>query len=89
LIEKNRLDDFARIAARTPGDQRQLIATLFGVDQFGEFVRGFNPNLDEKLNLFGAKSLALTARRTQLAASDRLIRANPDKLAQSTSAAKV
>ena len=51
FIEKNRLDDFARIAARTPGDQRQLIATLFGVDQFDEFVRGFNGTLDENLTL--------------------------------------
>jgi len=34
FVEKNRLDDFGRVAARTPGDQRQLIATLFGVDQF-------------------------------------------------------
>lgn len=82
FIEKNRLDDFARIAARTPGDQRQLIATLFGMDQFSEFVRGFNPNLDENLNLLGVKALALAARRTQLAASEQLIRANPDKLAQ-------
>lgn len=82
FIEKNRLDDFARIAARTPGDQRQLIATLFGVDQFSEFVRGFNPNLDENLNLSGIRSLTLTARRTQLAASEQLIRTNPEKLAQ-------
>jgi len=82
FIEKNRLDDFARIAARTPGDQRQLIATLFGVDQFSEFVRGFNPNLDENLNLTGIKSQALTALRTQLAASEQLIRTNPEKLAQ-------
>jgi predicted ATPase len=51
FIEKNRLDDFARIAARTPGDQRQLIATLFGVDQFAEFVRNFNQSLDESLTL--------------------------------------
>lgn len=82
FIEKNRLDDFARIAARTPGDQRQLIATLFGVDQFSEFVRGFNPDLDENLNLFGIKSLTLAARRTQLAASEQLIRSYPEKLAQ-------
>lgn len=82
FIEKNRLDDFARIAARTPGDQRQLIATLFGVDQFSEFVRGFNPNLDENLNLSGLKALTLSARRTQLAASEQLIRTNPEKLAQ-------
>lgn len=82
FIEKNRLDDFARIAARTPGDQRQLIATLFGVDQFSEFVRGFNPDLDENLNLSGIKSLTLAARRTQLAASEQLIRMYPEKLAQ-------
>jgi energy-coupling factor transporter ATP-binding protein EcfA2 len=82
FIEKNRLDDFARIAARTPGDQRQLIATLFGVDQFSEFVRGFNPDLDENLNLSGIKSLMLTSRRTQLAASEQIIRLNPEKLAQ-------
>jgi len=82
FIEKNRLDDFARIAARTPGDQRQLIATLFGVDQFSEFVRGFNPNLDENLCLSGIKSMTLAARRTQLAAAEQLIRSNPEKLAQ-------
>lgn len=82
FIEKNRLDDFARIAARTPGDQRQLIATLFGVDQFSEFVRGFNPSLDENLNLNGQKALMLAARRTQLAASEQLIRTNPEKIAQ-------
>ncbi|MEX5685349.1 AAA family ATPase [Pseudomonas silesiensis] len=82
FIEKNRLDDFARIAARTPGDQRQLIATLFGVDQFSEFVRGFNPNLDENLNLSGIKSQTLAARRTQLAAAEQLIRTNPEKIEQ-------
>lgn len=82
FIEKNRLDDFARIAARTPGDQRQLIATLFGVDQFSEFVRGFNPSLDENLNLIGQKALVLAARRTQLAAAEQLLRTNPEKLAQ-------
>lgn len=82
FIEKNRLDEFARIAARTPGDQRQLIATLFGVDQFSEFVRGFNPNLDENLNLSGIKSLTLAARRSHLAASEQLIRMNSEKLAQ-------
>ena len=82
FIEKNRLDDFARIAARTPSDQRQLIATLFGVDQFNEFVRGFNPTLDENLNLNGIKELILTSRRAQLATSEQLIRQNPERLAE-------
>jgi hypothetical protein len=80
FIEKNRLDDFARIAARTPGDQRQLIATLFGVDQFAEFVRGFNQSLDESLTLFGPLALRLKTRRDQLASSDQVIKAYPEKI---------
>ena len=80
FIEKNRLDDFARIAARTPGDQRQLIATLFGVDQFSDFIRGFNQSLDESLTLVGPYALRLKTRREQLANSDQLIKAFPEKL---------
>ncbi|WP_295040140.1 AAA family ATPase, partial [Salinicola sp.] len=81
FIEKNRLDDFARIAARTPGDQRQLIATLFGVDQFSEFVRGFNPSLDQDLMLAGAQASQLAQRRLQLANSEQIIAAYPQKIA--------
>ncbi|PCC99184.1 AAA family ATPase [Halopseudomonas pelagia] len=81
FIEKNRLDDFARIAARTPGDQRQLIATLFGVDQFSEFVRGFNPLLDQDLMLIGAQASQLAQRRLQLANSEQTITDYPQKIA--------
>lgn len=81
FIEKNRLDDFARIAARTPGDQRQLIATLFGVDQFSEFVRGFNPALDQDLMLAGVQAAQLAQRRVQLANSEQTIDAYPQKIA--------
>lgn len=80
FIEKNRLDDFARIAARTPGDQKQLIATLFGVDQFSEFVRGFNPSLDQDLMLVGGHATQLTQRRMQLASSEQTIAAYPQKI---------
>lgn len=73
FVEKNRLDDFGRIAARTPGDQRQLIATLFGVDQFSEFVRGFNATLDENLSISSVKALQLEGRRSQVAASQQQI----------------
>ncbi|MGY6255117.1 AAA family ATPase [Paraburkholderia caledonica] len=79
FIEKNRLDDFARIAARTPGDQRQLIATLFGVDQFSEFVRGFNPSLDQDLMLVGTQAQQLAQRRLQLANSEQTIAAYAQK----------
>lgn len=81
FIEKNRLDDFARIAARTPGDQRQLIATLFGVDQFSDFVRGFNPTLDQDLMLVGIQAAQLAQRRLQLANSEQTIAGHPQKIA--------
>lgn len=81
FVEKNRLDDFGRIAARTPGDQRQLIATLFGVDQFSEFVRGFNPSLDDNLGLLGIKALELDGRRNQLSVSQQLIQNYAQRLA--------
>lgn len=80
FIEKNRLDDFARIAARTPADQRQLIATLFGVEQFSEFVRGFNPSLDQDLMLAGVQAAQLSQRRLKLVTSEQTIAAYPKKI---------
>lgn len=82
FIEKNRLDDFARIASKTPSDQRQIIATLFGIDQFSDFVRGFNPSLDENLNLIGQRSLELTAKRTALSSAEKTIQEYPQRLIQ-------
>jgi len=81
FIEKNRLDDFARIAARTRGDQRQLIAALFGVDQFSDFVRGFNPTLDQDLMLAGVQAAQLAQRRLLLANSEQTIATYPQKIA--------
>ncbi|MCV2402657.1 AAA family ATPase [Marinomonas sp. C2222] len=80
FIEKNRLDDFARIASRTPSDQRQLIATLFGIDQFSDFVRGFNPSLDESLNLTGQYAQELSTRRQSLASAEKIIQEFPQRL---------
>lgn len=82
FIEKNRLDDFARIASKTPSDQRQIIATLFGIDQFSDFVRGFNPSLDENLNLVGQRAQELAIRRTALASAEKTIQDYPQKLSQ-------
>lgn len=74
FVEKNRIDGFARIAARTPADQRQLIATLFGVEDFNDFVRGFNAELDNELNLTGTKTRELQTKRQALAAAEDIIR---------------
>lgn len=73
FIEKNRLDDFARIAAKTPGDQKLLIATLFGVEQFANFVLGFNSELDGNLMLVGPKSQDLAQKKIAVAASTQVV----------------
>ena len=44
LIEKNRIDNFARISATTSVEQRDRIASLFGLDVFSDFVDGFTDN---------------------------------------------
>ena len=38
FIEKNRIDSFSRIAAKPAGQKTELIATLFGMGDFNEFV---------------------------------------------------
>lgn len=69
FIEKNRLDDFARIAAKTPGDQKNLIATLFGAESFALFVRGFNNDLDAVLMLVGPKAKELEDKKKAVESS--------------------
>jgi energy-coupling factor transporter ATP-binding protein EcfA2 len=82
FIEKNRLDDFARIASRTPSDQKQLIATLFGIDQFSDFIRGFNPDIDEELNLTGQRKLELSVKRLALSSAEKIIQEYPQRNSQ-------
>lgn len=51
FIEKNRIDSFSRIAAKPAGQKTELIATLFGMDHYNEFVGQFNESLNEQLDL--------------------------------------
>lgn len=68
FVEKNRIDAFSRIAARPNAQRAELIATLFGMDQFNEFVGHFNESIDGQLVLLGERQTTLTARRNALAA---------------------
>jgi hypothetical protein len=68
FIEKNRVDAFSRIAARPPAQRTELIATLFGMEKFNEFVSHFNEAIDAQLVLSATKQLALTGKRDALAA---------------------
>lgn len=73
FVEKNRIDAFSRIAARPPAQRTELIATLFGMDKFNEFVGHFNESIDQQLVLTGAKQIILTGRRNGLAADQATV----------------
>ena len=67
FVEKNRIDNFSRIAAHAPVKQTALISTLFGLDSFNDFVRGFSSDIDERyLDVVGKKNLELQAKRKRL-----------------------
>ncbi|MGN6112964.1 MAG: AAA family ATPase, partial [Luteimonas sp.] len=84
LVEKNRIEDFARIASRRPSDADSLIATLFGLDAFSEFVRNFTANLDSNLSLTSVKTSLLTARRQALAHSEAELAGESNAMAART-----
>lgn len=73
FIEKNRIDAFSRIAARPPAQRTELIATLFGMDKFNEFVGHFNESVDQQLVLTATKQLALTGKRDTLATDQSVV----------------
>ena len=67
FIEKNRIDAFSRIAARPPAQRTELIATLFGMEKFNEFVGHFNESIDAQLVTTATKQFALNGKRNALA----------------------
>lgn len=70
FIEKNRIDNFSRIAAQAPAKQTELISSLFGLDDFTEFVRNFTDFMDDRyIDLKGIKSIALRKKMDTLAGS--------------------
>ncbi|HHA2973489.1 TPA: AAA family ATPase [Stenotrophomonas maltophilia] len=78
IVEKNRIEGFARLAARTPAQAGALIATLFGLDGFNTFVGNFTANLDNQLRLGTPKQDTLTLRRTALQAARQKVEGNAE-----------
>lgn len=63
FIERNRIDSFSRIAAQLPAKQTELASTLFGLDAFNDFVKGFSPIIDNRhIDLTGKKAEELRAK---------------------------
>jgi recombinational DNA repair ATPase RecF len=81
FIEKNRIDAFSRIAARPTGQRSELIATLFGMDQFSDFVSHFNESMDGQLILEPEKERLLATRREALANDQNTVDSEEQALA--------
>lgn len=66
FVEKNRIDAFSRIAAKPAGQKTELIAALFGMDQFNDFVGHFNDSMEGQLTLVAVKNQELLAKQATL-----------------------
>lgn len=81
FVEKNRIDNFSRIAAQTPAKQTALISTLFGLDSFNEFVHNFSAEFDGRyIDLIGVKATTLAKKRQSLAGSEQQRKTNTEEL---------
>ncbi|MBV6829947.1 AAA family ATPase [Xanthomonas euvesicatoria] len=66
IIERNRIEGFARLASRPPAQAGLLIAALFGLDSFNSFVGNFTGDLDSKLRLATPKAGELALKNAAL-----------------------
>ena len=79
FVEKNRIDNFSRIAAQLPARQTELISTLFGLDNFNEFVLNFTPEMDNRyIDLVGVENQLLQQKQQVLASAQQTINESPD-----------
>ena len=67
FIEKNRIEAFSRIGSRTPAQRSEIIAALFGMESFVDFVRNFNADITTWLKLTAFKASELERNRLALA----------------------
>ena len=71
--KKNRIDAFSRIAARPTAQRAGLIATLFGMESFNDFVAHFNETIDQQLVLAATKQQDFTHRRNTMVADNATV----------------
>lgn len=81
FVEKNRIDSFSRIAAQAPAKQTELIATLFGLEAFTEFVRNFTSEIGgQYIDLQGQQALRLAQKQQGLQGAHQQIQASATEL---------
>lgn len=82
FIEKNRIEDFARMSAKTPAQRTELIARLFGMQGISDFIGNFNSDLNNDLTLNNLKGQRLAEKRQKLAADTALVANTANKLTE-------
>jgi recombinational DNA repair ATPase RecF len=81
FVEKNRIDSFSRIAAQAPAKQTELIATLFGLESFTEFVRNFTSEIGgQYIDLQGMQALQLAQKQQALQGAQQQIQTSDAEL---------
>lgn len=81
FVEKNRIDSFSRIAAQAPAKQTELIATLFGLEAFTEFVRNFTSEIGgQYIDLQGQLTLRLAQKQQGLQGAHQQIQTSTTEL---------
>ena len=85
FVEKNRIDNFSRIAAHTPARQTELISSLFGLESFNEFVKNFSREIDERhIDLVGKKNSQLKEMQQAIEVHKTTIENNKQSLVTQT-----
>ena len=73
FVEKNRIDAFARMAARPTAARTELVATLFGMERFNEFANHFNESMDAALVRDPENERNLASRRQTLQRDQQIV----------------
>lgn len=82
FIEKNRIIDFARYSSKTQGQQENLVATLFGLDEFYSFVNGFTENISGKIPIELIKQKELDKKILEITGQKQNIENSTKKIAE-------
>lgn len=81
FVEKNRIDNFSRVAAQIPSKQTELISTLFGLEKFSDFVHNFTDSMDRYIDLEGAKFKELKLKQEEIIGNQQQLKMSiPEEL---------
>ena len=80
FIEKNRIVDFARYSAKTESKQTNLLATLFGLDEFYSFIAGFTNNITGKIPIESEMQKELDKKKLEVGIDNKNIETAKEKI---------